>query len=70
MEIANEDKALCLLNPLLDQYDHLSTTLFYGKKTISYKEVESTLSNYSIRKHDIHDTRDNPSSYALVIRDK
>ena len=34
VEIA-EDIALCLLNSLLDQYNHLSTNLLYGKKTIS-----------------------------------
>ena len=39
VEIVDEDKALCLLNSLLDQYDHLSTTLLFDKKTISYEEV-------------------------------
>ena len=68
LEIVEEDKALCLLNSLPDQYDHLSTTLLYGKKTISYEKVESVMSNNTIRKQDIHDTRDNPSSDVLTIR--
>ena len=70
MEIAEEDKALCLLNSLPDQYDHLSNTLLYGKKTITYEDLESALSNNYVRKQDIHDTKDNPSSDALAVRDR
>ena len=70
VEIADEDKALCLLNLLPEQYDHLFTTLLYGKKTISYEEVESVLSNNSVWKQDIHDTRDNPSSDALAVKER
>ena len=36
VEIGDEDKAFCLLNSLPNQYDHLSTTLLYDKKTITY----------------------------------
>ena len=68
VEIADEDKALYLLNLLLDKYDHLSTTLLYGKKAISYEELESVMSNNSIRKQDIHDTRESPSSDTWIIR--
>ena len=70
VEIADEDIALCLLNSFPDQYDHLSTTLLYGKKTISYEEVESVLSNNSVQKQDIHDTRYNSSSDILAVRDR
>ena len=70
VEIADEDKALCLLNSLSDKYNYLSTTLLYGKKIISYEEVESTLSNNSVRKQDIYDTRDNPSSDALAVKER
>ena len=68
VEIADGDKALCLLNSLPDQYDHLSTTLLYGKKTVNYEEVENTLFNNSVRKLDIHDIRENSSLDALTIR--
>ena len=50
VEISDEDKTLYLLNSLPDQYDHLSTTLLYDKKTIIYKEVESAMSNNSVQK--------------------
>ena len=50
VKIVEEDKALSLLNSLPDQYDHLSTTFLYGKKTITYEEVKSALSNNTVRK--------------------
>ena len=70
VKILDEGKALYLLNSLPDKYDHLSTTLLYGKKTISYEEVESRFSNNSIWKQDIHDTRDNPSSDTLAVKER
>lgn len=35
VQINDEDKALLLLNSLPDTYDHLTTTLLYGKKRSS-----------------------------------
>ncbi|KAA8529158.1 hypothetical protein F0562_034043 [Nyssa sinensis] len=40
IEILNEDKALLLLNYLPDSYDHLTTTLLYGKDTIKFDEIK------------------------------
>ena len=67
VKITDEDKAPFLLNSLPEKYDHLSTTLLYGKKTISY-ELENIMSNNTVQKQDIHDTRESPFSYALKIR--
>ena len=36
VEISDEDKVLCLLNTLSYSYDHLSTTLLYAMKTITF----------------------------------
>ena len=34
VKIDEEDKALILLNPLPESYDHIITTMLYGKKTL------------------------------------
>ena len=43
VNIAEEDKALILLSSLLESYDHIVTTMLYGKETRILKEVMSTL---------------------------
>ena len=45
VEVKDEDKALLLLNSLLDEYDHLITTLFCGRKEIKFEDVSNTLVN-------------------------
>ncbi|CAB4307464.1 unnamed protein product [Prunus armeniaca] len=43
VKITDEDKALCLLNSLPDDYDHLTTTLLYGKSEVKLDEVSAAL---------------------------
>ncbi|CAL2233266.1 unnamed protein product [Prunus armeniaca] len=50
VEIPDEDKALCLLNSLPDDYDHLTTTLLYGKSEVKLDEVSAALVNHECRK--------------------
>lgn len=45
VEIQDEDKALLLLNSLPDTYEHLITTLLYGKENISFNDVSNVLIN-------------------------
>ena len=45
-------KALCLVNSLPDEYDHLVTTLLDGKDTLDYHEIEKALLNYEFRRRD------------------
>ena len=45
IEILDEDKALLLLNYLPDMYDHLITTLLYGKDEIKFDDVSNALVN-------------------------
>ena len=40
--IENENKALLLLNLLLDVYENLTITLLYGKDKITFDVVRST----------------------------
>ncbi|KAM1003335.1 hypothetical protein ACFX2C_003672 [Malus domestica] len=46
VKIPDEDKALCLLNSLPDDYDHLTTTLLYGKSEVKLDEVSAALVNH------------------------
>ena len=39
VKIDEEDKALILLSFLLESYDHIITTMLYGKKTLILEEV-------------------------------
>ncbi|CAL9031518.1 unnamed protein product [Prunus brigantina] len=46
VQIPDEDKALCLLNSLPDDYDHLTTTLLYGKSEVKLDEVSAALGHW------------------------
>ena len=51
VKIEEEDQALLLLTSLPDSYDHIVTTILYGKDTVKMEEVEATLlSNEKRRK--------------------
>ena len=67
VEISDEDKALVLLNSLPDTYDHLTTTLLYGKDSIHYEDVANALINNEYRKLDKQATHES-SSDALMVR--
>ena len=66
VEILDEDKALLLLNSLPKDYDHLSTTLMYGKDTITFDDVSNALMNNEYRKKDMQANGD--SGEALSVR--
>jgi len=46
----DEDKALILLSSLPQSYDHITTTMLYGKETFILWEVTSTLLSNEIGK--------------------
>lgn len=50
VKIEDEDKALILLSSLPYEYEHLVTTLLYGKDTIELEDVTATLLSDEIRK--------------------
>jgi hypothetical protein len=66
VKIEDEDKALLLINSLPDTYDHLTTTLLYGKDEIRFNDVCSALINNEVRKKDQQVHRDPPAS-ALTV---
>ena len=49
-KINEKDKALILLSSLPELYDHIVTTMLYGKETFILEEVTSTLLSNEIRK--------------------
>jgi len=67
VEIDDEDKALLLLNSLPDTYEHLVTTLLYGKEKIKFIDVSNALVNNEYRKKDqiVHNES---TSEALIVR--
>ena len=52
MNYEDEDKALLLLASLPTSFDHLVTTLMYGKETIVLEEVTSALLSHIKMKQD------------------
>ena len=50
VKIDKEDKVMILLSSLLESYDHIVTTMLYGKETLILEEVTSTLLSNEIRK--------------------
>ncbi|KAM7466611.1 hypothetical protein LguiB_014173 [Lonicera macranthoides] len=63
-DMKDEDKAILLLNSLPESYDHLSTTLLYGKDSVKYEDVSSALLGNEQRQREKCST----SSDALVTR--
>ena len=45
-----EDKALILVSSLLESYNHIVTTILYGKEILILEEVTSTLLSNEIGK--------------------
>ena len=50
VKIDEEDKTLILLSLLPQPYDHIITTMLYGKETLILEEVMSSLLSNEIRK--------------------
>ncbi|KAG8480135.1 hypothetical protein CXB51_024911 [Gossypium anomalum] len=60
---------LLLLNSLPDEYDHLTTTLLYGKDKITFDAVYSALHRFETQKKDKRDHRDTTAE-ALTARNR
>jgi hypothetical protein len=66
VKIDDEDKVVVLINSLPDTYEHLATTLMYGKDTLKFEDVSNALTNDEYRRKDkqAHST----TSRALTVR--
>jgi len=53
VKIDEEDRAFILLSSLTQSYDHIITTMLYGKETLILEEVKETLLSNKIKKGQI-----------------
>lgn len=67
--IEDEDEALLLLNSLPNTYEHLTTTLLYGKDEIKFDDVSNALINNEHQKKNKQVQRDSTLE-ALTVRGK
>ena len=66
VDICSEDKAFLLLNSLPDTYDHLITTLLYGKYEIKFDDVSNALTNNEYHMKDKQAQRDKMFEVLIV----
>ena len=67
VDINSEDKALLLLNSFPNTYDHLITTLLYGKDEIKFDDVSNALTNNEYCMKDKQAQRDMMTE-ALIVK--
>ena len=52
VKLEEEDKSLLLLSSLPSSYDHLATTIMYGKETLQLEDIRQMLQNELMKKTD------------------
>jgi hypothetical protein len=60
VKIREEDKEILLLASLFPSYDHLVTTLLYGKETLAFEEVTGSLLSHETWRKLANDQTDGP----------
>ena len=69
VKIEEEDKALILLNSLLDEeYQNFTLTLINVKQTLNYSDMSAALVNYEARRKDKQSSSNDTSAEALTVR--
>ena len=69
VKIDEEDKAVILLNSLLNEkYETFTLTLINGRQTLNYNEVSTALVNYEVRRQDRLSSHGSTSAEALAVR--
>ena len=69
VEIDEEDKAVILLNSLLEEeYETFTLTLINGRQSLNYNEVSAALVNYKVRMQDIFSFFGSTTTEALAVR--
>ena len=66
MKIDDEDRAIILLCSLPESYEHLVTTLTYGKEDIKVDEIVTALLGHEQRRNNI--LSEDPFGGAFVVR--
>ena len=60
----DENKAMMLLSSLLASYEHLVTTLLWGKETLKFEEISGALLDHYQRKQNSSES----SSEGLMVK--
>jgi len=68
VKINKEDKVLILLSSLSKSYDHIVTTMLYGKETLILEEVMATLLSIRIRRRPNQDVQKGSSLVVMVSK--
>ena len=66
--LEDEDRALILLSPLPESYEHFVDTLLYGRQTLSLKDVKDALESKDLKKRS--DMKDQNNAEGLVAKGK
>ncbi|KAH9704469.1 hypothetical protein KPL70_011474 [Citrus sinensis] len=66
--LEDEDRALILLSPLPESYEHFVDTLLYGRQTLSLKDVKDALESKDLKKRS--DMKDQNNAKGLVVKGK
>ncbi|KAE8658345.1 hypothetical protein F3Y22_tig00116971pilonHSYRG00233 [Hibiscus syriacus] len=69
-KIEDKDKAMILLCSLSPSYEHMVTTLTYGKETIKVKEIDAALLAHNQRKQNARENSQADSLYVKVNQDR
>lgn len=64
VKILDKNKALLLMNSLTDLYEHLTTTIIYGKTEIKFEDISNVMMNNDYQKLDTKI----PQDYVLVVQ--
>ncbi|KAE8657094.1 hypothetical protein F3Y22_tig00116997pilonHSYRG00993 [Hibiscus syriacus] len=70
VKIEDEDRAMILLCSLPPSYEHMVTTLTYGKETINVEEITAALLAYNQRKQNAGENSQADSLYVKGNRDR
>ncbi|KAE8714902.1 hypothetical protein F3Y22_tig00110187pilonHSYRG00229 [Hibiscus syriacus] len=70
VKIEDEDRAMILLCSLPPSYEHMVTTLTYGKETINVEEITAALLAHNQRKHNAGESSQADSLYVKGNRDR
>ena len=58
VKIGEDDKTILLMASLPPSYDHLDTTLLYGKETLAFEEVMGSLLSHETQRKPVNDQVD------------
>ncbi|KAL8171215.1 hypothetical protein V2J09_023019 [Rumex salicifolius] len=65
VDVSDESKPVCLLNSLHDDYEHLATTLTYGKEKMVYEDISAVLLNHACMRKEKKESKSSTSKASV-----